>query len=42
MVFPTSGDLSDSIVQELLKGASGGTNLMTQTSITDVPAGPQK
>ncbi len=42
MVFPTSGDLSVSIVQELLKAASGGTNLMTQTSISDIPAGPQK
>jgi protein SCO1 len=42
MVFPTSGDLSDSIVQELLKAASGGTNPMTQTSISAVPAGPEK
>jgi protein SCO1/2 len=32
MVFPTSGDLSDSIVQELLKAAAGGTNLATKTS----------
>ena len=29
MVFPTSGDLSDAIVQELLKGA-GATNPSTQ------------
>jgi protein SCO1/2 len=31
MVFPTSGDLSESIVQELIK-AAGGTNLMTKSA----------
>jgi protein SCO1 len=35
MVFPTSGDLSESIVQELLK-AAGGTNRITQSAISYV------
>ncbi|HVV74260.1 MAG TPA: SCO family protein, partial [Verrucomicrobiae bacterium] len=38
MVFPTSGDLSDSIVQELLKGA-GTTNLGTHTVASRAPSG---
>ena len=38
MVFPTSGDLSDAIVQELLKGAGAknqGTPMLTSRSRTD-------
>ena len=42
MVFPTSGDLSDSIVQELLKAAAGGTNLPTKTSTKYVLASSEK
>jgi protein SCO1/2 len=39
MVFPTSGDLSDPIVQELLK-ATGGTNRVTDSSVNYAHARP--
>ena len=39
MVFPTSGDISESIVQELLKGA-GGTNRITKSATSYVRSGP--
>ena len=35
MVFPTSGDISESIVQELIK-AAGATNLMAKSATTEV------
>jgi protein SCO1/2 len=35
MVFPTSGDISESIVQELIK-AAGGTNLITKSAASEV------
>jgi protein SCO1/2 len=35
MVFPTSGNISDSIVQELLK-AAGGTNRLTESQIREM------
>jgi protein SCO1/2 len=35
MVFPTSGDLADSIVQELIK-AAGGTNQITKSASSNV------
>ena len=35
MVFPTSGDISESIVQELIK-AAGGTNLTTKSATSEV------
>ena len=41
MVFPTSGDISESIVQELIK-AAGGTNLMTKSATSEVRVGPDK
>jgi protein SCO1 len=38
MIFPTSGDISESIVQELIK-AAGGTNLITKSATSEVRLG---
>jgi len=41
MVFPTSGDISESIVQELIR-AAGGTNRTTKSSLSYVRSGSVK
>jgi protein SCO1/2 len=41
MVFPTSGDISDSIVQELIK-AAGRTNVMARSATSEVSAASDK